>query len=263
MKTPLEVLRLYRDHDYSLRDLIESRSERDPNRPLIWFDGVESSWSEVQERAASAAAALAARDVKHDDRIAIMARNSLDHLILLFALGRIGAIMVPINPEFGAEETRFVMSQAGVSGVLVSADTIETARTASAELDPKPWLVGIERADAATPVFADLIAAGEGQPSPEAGKADDPVIIIFTSGSTGFPKAVLHSQRNFLTAGEAFISRVRLQETDRLLIVLPMYHINAMFYSVAGTLASGASMAVVPKFSASRFWEIAVESGAT
>jgi crotonobetaine/carnitine-CoA ligase len=98
---------------------------------------------------------------------------------------------------------------------------------------------------------------------PNAGKADDAVIIIFTSGSTGFPKAVLHSQRNFLTAGEAFVSRVRLQETDRLMIVLPMYHINAMFYSVAGTLAAGASMAIVPKFSASRFWEVAVDSGAT
>jgi crotonobetaine/carnitine-CoA ligase len=130
-------------------------------------------------------------------------------------------------------------------------------------MEPKPWLASLDGIDAATPVFTDLVAAGRGQPIPDAGKADDPVIIIFTSGSTGFPKAVLHSQRNFLTAGEAFISRVRLQETDRLLIVLPMYHINAMFYSVAGTLAAGASMAIVPKFSASRFWETAVDSGAT
>ena len=263
MRTPLEVLRLYREHDYSLRDLIGSRSERDPDRPLIWFDGVESSWSEVQERAAGAAAALAAHGVRHGDRIAIMARNSPDHVILLLALGRLGAIMVPVNPEFGAEETRFVLSHADVGGVLVSADTIGTVRAAIAEIDPKPWLVSLDRADAATPAFADLIGARKGQPAPDAGTADDPVIIIFTSGSTGFPKAVLHSQRNFLTAGEAFISRVRLQETDRLLIVLPMYHINAMFYSVAGTLASGASMAIVPKFSASRFWDIAVESKAT
>ena len=263
MRTPLEVLRLYRDHDYSLRGLVDSRSERDPGRQLIWFDGVELSWSEVQERAAGAAAAFAAQGVKHGDRIAIMARNSPDHVILLLALGRLGAIMVPVNPEFGVEETRFVLSHADVGGVLVSADTIETVRATGAEIDPKPWLISLGGDDAAAPAFADLIDAGKDRPAPDAGTADDPVIIIFTSGSTGFPKAVLHSQRNFLTAGEAFISRVRLQETDRLLIVLPMYHINAMFYSVAGTLASGASMAIVPKFSASRFWEIAVECGAT
>jgi crotonobetaine/carnitine-CoA ligase len=261
-KTPLEVLELYRDHDYTLRDEVESRAARDPNRPLIWFDGKEQSWAEVQQRAADAAAAFAAKGVKRGDRIAIMARNSPDHIITLLALGRIGAILVPINPDFGVAETTFVVNHAGVSGAIVSAETIETVRQASAEMSPKPWLVALDKADDAQ-TFADFVASGEGKAPPETGEADDPVIIIFTSGSTGFPKAVLHSQRNFITAGEAFIARVALQETDRLMIVLPMYHINAMFYQVAGTLAAGASMAIVPRFSASKFWETAVESNST
>jgi crotonobetaine/carnitine-CoA ligase len=261
-KTPLEVLKLYRDHDYTLRDVVESRAARDPKRPLIWFDGKETSWAEVQERAGHAAAAFAAKGVKRGDRIAIMARNSPDHIITLLALGRIGAIMVPINPDFGVPETTFVVNHAGVSGAIVSADTIETVRQASTEMSPKPWLVALDKADDAQ-TFADFVASGEGKAPPDTGEADDPVIIIFTSGSTGFPKAVLHSQRNFITAGEAFIARVALQETDRLMIVLPMYHINAMFYQVAGTLAAGASMAIVPRFSASKFWETAVESNST
>jgi crotonobetaine/carnitine-CoA ligase len=261
-KTPLEVLELYRDHDYTLRDEVESRAARDPNRPLIWFNGKEQSWAEVQQRAADAAAAFAAKGVKRGDRIAIMARNSPDHIITLLALGRIGAILVPINPDFGVAETTFVVNHAGVSGAIVSAETIETVRQASAEMSPKPWLVALDKADDAQ-TFADFVASGEGKAPPESGAADDPVIIIFTSGSTGFPKAVLHSQRNFITAGEAFIARVALQETDRLMIVLPMYHINAMFYQVAGTLAAGASMAIVPRFSASKFWETAVESNST
>ena len=238
--TPLEVLKLYRDHDYTLRDEVESRAARDPNRPLIWFDGAEMSWAEVQQRAADAAAAFAAKGVRRGDRIAIMARNSPDHIVTLLALGRIGAIMVPINPDFGVTETNFVVNHAGVSGAIVSADTIDTVRQASAEMKPKPWLVALDKAGDDAPAFADFVASGKGKAPPETGEADDPVIIIFTSGSTGFPKAVLHSQRNFITAGEAFIARVALQETDRLMIVLPMYHINAMFYQVAGTLAAGA-----------------------
>jgi crotonobetaine/carnitine-CoA ligase len=129
-------------------------------------------------------------------------------------------------------------------------------------MSPRPWLVALDKAIDA-PAFADFVASGKGKAPPQTGEADDPVIIIFTSGSTGFPKAVLHSQRNFITAGEAFIARVALQETDRLMIVLPMYHINAMFYQVAGTLAAGGSMAIVPRFSASKFWETAVESNST
>jgi crotonobetaine/carnitine-CoA ligase len=54
-----------------------------------------------------------------------------------------------------------------------------------------------------------------------------------------------------------------LQPDDRLLCILPMFHINALFYSLAGTLAAGATLVLVPKFSASTFWRTAAESGAT
>jgi crotonobetaine/carnitine-CoA ligase len=66
-----------------------------------------------------------------------------------------------------------------------------------------------------------------------------------------------------VTGGEAFVQRVYLQHDDRVMIVLPLFHINALFYSVAGTLAAGASMVIVPKLSATMFWQTAVESGAT
>jgi crotonobetaine/carnitine-CoA ligase len=73
----------------------------------------------------------------------------------------------------------------------------------------------------------------------------------------------MHSQRSLVTAGEAFVQRVHLQPDDRCMIVLPLFHMNALFYSVAGALAAGASMAIVPRFSASTFWQTAVELGAT
>ena len=87
--------------------------------------------------------------------------------------------------------------------------------------------------------------------------------MLYTSGTTGFPKGVMHSQRNFVMAGEGFVARMWLQPEDRLLCVLPMFHINALFYSIAGTLAAGASLVIAPKFSASQFWPTAAASGAT
>src|SRR6476469_428900 len=88
---------------------------------------------------------------------------------------------------------------------------------------------------------------------------DDTFLIVYTSGTTGFPKGSMHSQRSFVTGGEAFVQRVYLQDDERVMIVLPLFHINALFYSVAGTLAAGCSMAIVPRFSASTFWDAAVE----
>jgi len=89
------------------------------------------------------------------------------------------------------------------------------------------------------------------------------VLIIYTSGTTGFPKGAMHSQRNFVMAGESNISRLWLQPEDRLMVVLPMFHVNALFYSTAGALAAGCSMVLLPRFSASEFWNAAVEYGAT
>ncbi len=93
--------------------------------------------------------------------------------------------------------------------------------------------------------------------------ADDTLVIIYTSGTTGFPKGVMHSHRNFLLAGEAFVQCVHLNPDDRAMILLPFYYMNALFYSLAGTIAAGASMVVVDRFSASSFWETAAETGAT
>ena len=93
--------------------------------------------------------------------------------------------------------------------------------------------------------------------------ADAVCVFIYTSGTTGFPKGVMHSQRNLVLAGEGFVERMYLQPDDRLLCVLPMFHVNAICYSLGGALAAGATLILEPRFSASRFWQTVEETGAT
>ena len=93
--------------------------------------------------------------------------------------------------------------------------------------------------------------------------ADDTLAIVYTSGTTGFPKGVMHSQRNFVLAGERHVARVHLQPDDRTLCVLPMFHVNAIFNMLASTLAAGSCLVLAPRFSASDFWRLAAASGAT
>src|SRR5262249_11210860 len=93
--------------------------------------------------------------------------------------------------------------------------------------------------------------------------ADDTCVIVYTSGTTGAPKGVMHSQRSFITGGEAFVQRVRLQPEDRVTIVLPLFHMNALFYSIAGSVAAGCSAFIVPRFSASTFWQMAADARCT
>lgn len=262
MKKPLEVLRLYSDHDYTLDGALASRMRRDPERPFMLFEGRTWSWREFTAAQERAARVLVARGVKAGDRVAVMARNCEGHVILLFALARIGAVMVPVNPEFGVEEARYVLHHAEVCGVAASGDALDTAREACRGLASTPWFVLLDADRSDAPALAELIAGAPETALPRP-RADDTCLIVYTSGTTGFPKGAMHSQRSFVTGGEAFVQRVWLQDDDRVMIVLPLFHINALFYSVAGTLAAGCNMLILNRFSASAFWSTVVEQGVT
>jgi crotonobetaine/carnitine-CoA ligase len=262
-RTPLEVLRLYPPHDGTLLGALESRIQADPERPFLLYRGRTWSRRAFHDAMLELARALTARGIKRGDRVAIVARNHEAHVLLLFALARIGAIMVPTNPEFGVTETRYLLSKAEVSAVAASPECLPSVREAVAGFAAAPWLMVLDGdAEGAVPFSALLRGSMQAQLPPNP-SADESCLIIFTSGSTGFPKGALHSQRNFVTAGEANVARLWLQPHDRLMTVLPMFHVNALFYSLAGTLAAGACCVLMERFSASGFWDAAVETGAT
>ena len=108
MLSPLEVLRLYPEHDYTLAGAFERRASRDPGRPFILYGGKTWSWAGFGEGVTKTARLLAARGIGKGDRVGVLARNDIGHALLLFACARIGAIMVPSNPEFGVEEAFMV-----------------------------------------------------------------------------------------------------------------------------------------------------------
>ena len=257
MLRPLEVIRAWPPHDSTLAGLLASRASRDGDRALLRTDGEELSYAQLTQRVAAAARALAAHGLAAGDRCGVMAPNSADYVVLFFALARLGAVMVPVNPEFGPQEAGYILQHSGVRAVATVPAALATVREAVQPLSPAPWIFLLESE------FGELIArapAAALPPNPAPGAI---CLTLYTSGTTGFPKGAMHSQKNFVMAGEAFVARMWLQPDDRLLCILPLFHINALFYSLAGTLAAGASLALVPKFSAATFWKTAADTGAT
>jgi crotonobetaine/carnitine-CoA ligase len=82
----------------------------------------------------------------------------------------------------------------------------------------------------------------------------DPVSFISTSGTTGRPKAVIQTNGNFVLTGEGYATWVDLQPGERIYLCLPLFHINSQAYTVMGAIAARATIVMVERFSASRFW---------
>lgn len=261
---PLEVLRRLRGHDFTLADFLAARVEARPDEPVLLFEGRTWSYAAFADEVARLAAWLAAKGVAPGDRIGVLSTNHPSTAALLFATARLGAIMVPANPDYGASEAGYVFGHAGISGLVVAPGLVAVAEAAIEGMSPAPWLVLNETLDRSSIPSLDAEMQGiAAAPPPPCGGADDTCLLIYTSGTTGFPKGVMHTQRSVVLTGEAFVGRLQLQPDDRLLCVLPLFHINALFYSLCGGIACGGSVALVRRFSASAFWRIAAETGAT
>ncbi|OWT64008.1 class I adenylate-forming enzyme family protein [Candidimonas nitroreducens] len=264
MKSPLEVLRSYRPHNGTLDDAFASRCARKGDVSFIIQGNVQLSWREFGARYKKLASALAARGVGHGDRVAVIGPNDVVHVLALFALAQLGAIMVPVNPGFGTRELDYVLGHAQVQGIIAHDSLQGLLEQCTPRLTQEPWMLTWGQADSQGPdsLAAAIDSAPDETPATDAA-AGDTCVIIYTSGTTGFPKGVMHSQENLVTAGEANVARVHLQPEDRAMVILPFFHMNALFYSVGGTLAAGASLIVEPRFSASRFWDTVADNGAT
>jgi crotonobetaine/carnitine-CoA ligase len=261
--TPLEVIGIYPEHHFTLASLLQSRLDFDPSRPFIIFNEKTISWKAFSDSRDRAAQMLLARGVKRGDRIAIMAHNHDAHVLLLFALSRIGAIMVPVNPEFGIAEAKYILNHSGASGIFCSAQTYPIAKEATQDFVIQPWFCSMDGEIEQVPDLMQSISESKNIALPKDDFADDICVLVYSSGTTGFPKGVMHSQRNLVLCAERQVARVELQPDDRCMCVLPMFHVNALFYSILGTVAAGCCLVIVGKFSASKFWETVAKTGTT
>lgn len=262
MKSPLGVINSYRPHDGTLHDAFRSRCASRADELFLVQDDVRWTWRQFGELYERLAGALAARGISRGMRVAIAGRNDRAHVLALFALARLGAIMVPVNPDFGPREMTYALRHADVQGIMAESRLLGLIRPIADEFETRPWLM-VTDAPQDDPDSLQAALQHDAAASLPLPASTDTCVIIYTSGTTGFPKGVMHSQYNLVTAGEANVARVHLQPEDRVMIILPFFHMNALFYSVGGVLASGASMILVPRFSASTFWHVAADNGAT
>ena len=237
----------------TIPELLAWRVARATPGPWLFFEGDSWTLADVEGQAESFAVGLAERGVGRGDRVALLLGNRPEALFAWFGANRLGAIAVPLNHALKAPELTALLGLTRPR-VLVVDEHCALAEAACLALDDaaRPALVGA----------AALGGAARGAPTVNVGR-DDVAVLIATSGTTGAPKAVMQTHGTYTLTAEAFPAWLGLSGDDRLLAALPLFHINAQAYSTMGALGAGAGLALLGKFSASRFWADARRLGAT
>lgn len=241
--------------------LAEQAAVRGGQTLLVYEDDdgetIALTYADVWASAQAAAELLRARGVGVGDRVHLNLRNCPEFVVLLVAAGLLGAVVVPTNPNAVVGELAFVIRHARVKLSIAEPDRLDVVEAADAGSGRAPLsrtevpIVRARAEDAARP--ADLAAA-----SPL-----DALAVLYTSGTTSHPKGVLVTHASYVHVGTAVARHLRVTPTDRWLVVLPMFHANAQYYCVMSALVAGASVALMSRFSASRWARQASRHGAT
>ena len=134
MLNPLQVLELYVKHNGTIPDAFASRLERNGGKAFCVFNERSWTWREFDNAVGRLTAVLQAYGLKRGDRVGIVARNHVAHVLLLLACARLSAIMVPVNPDFGQSEAEYVLHNADISGLVVDSEAKDVAVSACAKI---------------------------------------------------------------------------------------------------------------------------------
>lgn len=222
-----------------LASFIQRHAQLFPDRLALHHEGRDISYAQLWERTEAATAVLHAAGVRPGDRVAWLGLNHPDVLVLLFALARLGAILLPLNYRLAAPEHLAILAHAGVS--LLVADPAH--ESAAAALATPSGCVFLRAGELAGPVSV------RQRLEPEGGSAS-PVLLVYTSGTSGQPKGVLHSQSGLVWNCVISTHAHELTPDDHVLSALPMFHVGSLCIQTLPALHAGASVTLHSRFDA-------------
>ncbi|MEL7471503.1 MAG: class I adenylate-forming enzyme family protein [Pseudomonadota bacterium] len=259
--------RTFRNAPASLREMMWISAQAHGDRDVLIYEDERLTYSAFCERANRLAHALAGLGVRKGDRVAVAMRNYPEILLLMMAIPSIGAIFVPVNAWWTAEELRYGFEDSGAKIAFADGPRYDRIATFADNLGVR--LIGVRDAEDRVPeTFSALLATTDDTRWPEVAIApDDDFAVMYSSGSTGHPKGVVQTHRSAISAvySWVFAGEVARLAADpdspvpgadvidgisKALVVTPLFHVTASHAIWLQCLALGTSVVLMHKWDA-------------
>ena len=222
---------------HTLDDVLLQHARSRPQALAMRVEGRDVSYGKLARRTARAAARLWHEwGVRPGDRVAWLGLNHPDQITLLFALARIGALFVPLNFRLASAEWQAVLADCTPRCVLHDAAWAQAA------------IALAHAADLPAHAIDTLIATPSPGDAPVHATPESPALLVYTSGTTGRPKGAVHTQANLLANMVAASEAQALTAADRVLTVLPLFHVGGLCIQTLPALYVGAAVLLHARF---------------
>jgi acyl-CoA synthetase (AMP-forming)/AMP-acid ligase II len=242
----------------TLGAVLRERADARPDAPFIIFGDQSWSFCRLETESTSLAAALGGLGVESGDRIAVDLPNWPEFAITLFAAAKLGATVVPLNPELASRDVQFMLRNSEATVVVAAEqyrgrDYLQLFETLLVGLPDLQYVVTVGEEDLWYDdrifQFEDLVSAGRGR---ELRDADvDPLesaaAILYTAGTTGKAKGVMLSHANLMETAAATAAVIGLRPDDVTLCAVPLFNIFGA-NTLLGALATGSTVVLQERF---------------
>ena len=251
---------------WTLPHVFAVRVREHPERTLLVGDGRSLTYGQVDAKSSALAAALAELGIEAGDRVAINLPNWPEWIVTMLAAAKLGATIVPINPQLNSHELKYQLRHAEVSAAVTAeryrdTDYLQLFEDLITELPDLQYIVTVGREelwyDDRIFQFEDLVSSGEGRPypAPEGLVDESDLAILYTSGTMGKPKGVRLSHRNVVETAVRSGEAIEIDPADRVLCSVPLFAIFGVSVAV-GTIAAGATLVLQKAFDAAEAIEL-------
>ena len=216
--------------------LIDDAAGLYPDRAALIQDDLTLTYRQLDDRSNRISRGLIDRGIRRGERVALMWPNDVRYMESMFGVIRAGAVAVPLNIKLADETLAYVLENSDSVAMIVSPDLVERAHVLASQVPAIRFLAGTD----------DLLEAAPDFPRPPY-HPDDVCFQPYTSGSTGKPKGVLLTHRGQIWNADVMRKVQLVDETERALVAVPVYHKNAGM-TLKIHLIAGASVVVLPAF---------------
>ncbi len=241
----------------TIADLVKLTARDLPDHAAFIMDGRRQTYAQTVVLMDRVAAALQRDGVKQREAIACCASTSIEYATLFLGALSVGIVMSPLAPSSTSEQLEGMVKDCGAKLLFLDASTADSLKNAGGADTVR---ISLDGSDCGKPFAAWLAPAGA-KPQPATIDPVDPFNIIYSSGTTGVPKGIVQSHRmrwSHVQRANAFA----YDRTATTLLSTPLYS-NTTLVSFFPTLAGGGTVALMKKFNAHEFLELASSLHAT
>lgn len=248
-------------------DLLTKRANLTPNREALYdlTSGIRYTYARLNERANRTANFLREKyGVQKGDRVSILAHNSIAYVDLLFGLGKIGAVLAPLNWRLTSRELIYIVNDCQPKVLIVGPEFASVLDEMRAEIHVEQFisLEGASLPDAES-YEESLEQASGSEPKRPVIEADDAYCILYTSGTTGRPKGAILPHRQILWNAINTVISWGLSEKDVSPILTPMFHSGGLFVFLVPLFYAGGRIVMARSFDPDASLQLIVDEKCT